>query len=226
MYDIISNIDRAPRELVEKFSTVEESASIYEVMKKNALPPRIKPIWPGTRMCGTAMTVYSRPGDNLMVYKALDMVQPGEVLVVVCDGYTGSGGLWGGMMSTSAKASGCAGLVTDGAVRDSMLIKDLGFPVFSAGRDIHTTTKGLPGRINHPVILGDVVINPGDIIYGDNDAVVVVPKEIAEEVYTEVVKREEREALLAKRIMAGEGTAYRLLGFEQAFQKLGLNVQE
>ncbi|MEY8337738.1 RraA family protein [Lachnospiraceae bacterium 62-35] len=226
MHDIITKIVRAPQELVDKFAAVEESASIYEVMKKNALPGRIKPIWPGTRMCGTALTVYSRPGDNLMVYKALDMLQPGDVLVVSYDGYTGCGGLWGGMMSTSAKAKGAAGFVTDGAVRDSMLIKELDFPVFCAGRNVQTTTKSLPGKINHPIIIGDVVIHPGDIVYGDNDAVIIIPKEIAEEVYIEVVKREERESLLAKRIMAGEGTAYHLMGFDKAFQKLNLGVEE
>ena len=86
MYDIITKVKKAPKDLVDKFATVEESASIYEVMKKNALPGNIKPIWPGTRMCGTALTVYCRPGDNLMVYKALDMLQPGDVLVVSYDG--------------------------------------------------------------------------------------------------------------------------------------------
>lgn len=226
MYDIITKVKKAPKDLVDKFATVEESASIYEVMKKNALPGNIKPIWPGTRMCGTALTVYCRPGDNLMVYKALDMLQPGDVLVVSYDGYTGCGGLWGGMMSTSAKAKGAAGFVTDGAVRDSMLIKELDFPVFCAGRDVHTTTKGLPGKINHKITIGNVDINPGDIVYGDNDSVVIIPKEIAEEVYVEVVKREERESQMAKRIMAGEGSAYLLMGYDKAFEKLNLEVEE
>ena len=225
MFDVITDFDRPPKELIEKYSRIEESASIYEVMQKNALPGSIKPIWPGTRMCGPALTVHNHGADNLMIHKAIDMLQPGDILVIACDGYNESGGLWGGMMSTSAKARKSAGLVTDGAVRDSMLIKELDYPVFSSGINIFTTSKSEKGTINHPVIIGGVSISPGDIIFGDNDAVVVIPRETAEEVYEKTAAREEKESKLAKRISSGEGTTFDLCGYDRLFDALNLRVQ-
>ncbi len=224
-YDVVTNYDKPSKELVAKFATIEESASIYEVMQKNALPGNIKPIWPGTRMCGTALTVRNYFDDNLMLHKGIDMLQPGDVMVIACNGYNRSGGLWGGMMSTSAKARQSAGLVTDGAVRDSMLIKELDYPVFSSGINVFTTSKLAKGTINQTVVIGGVSISPGDIIFGDNDAVVVIPKEIAQEVYEKTVAREEKESLLAKRIFAGEGTTYDLCGYDKIFNSLNLKVQ-
>jgi 4-hydroxy-4-methyl-2-oxoglutarate aldolase len=225
MYDVIKNYKKAPKELIEKYSKIEESASIYEITKQNALPGDVKPIWPGMRMCGPAFVVHTRPGDNLMVHKALDMLQPGDILVICSDGYNGAGGMFGGMMAASAKSKGCAGVLTDGAVRDTMLIKDLGLPVFSRGVNVLYATKATKGTINHPVVFSGVDINPGDIIFGDNDAVVVVPREEAEAIYKETMIREDKEAGLLKRILAGEGTTFDLAGFDKMYEKLGLSEE-
>ena len=222
---IIKNYEKVDLELVEKFGQFEESASIHESMGRNALGAEIRPVWPGARLCGRAFTVEARPGDNLIVHKALSMLQPGDVLVIK-SGLNDCGGLWGGMMTASAKAKGCAGLVTDGAVRDTMLIKKLEFPVFSKRISVRSTTKGLPGKINHPIVIDDVIIRPGDLIFGDNDAVVVVPREEAQEVFDRTMAREVKESALLKRIQAGEGTTFELSGFNKKFEALGQTEEE
>ena len=211
--------------MVEQFAKLDESASIYEIMKENALSPEIRPIWPGQRMCGTAFTVYTRPGDNLMVHKALSMLSPGDVLVIACESYPLAGGQFGGMMGASAKAKGCVGVVTDGGVRDTMLLKELELPVFSASVNVRYTTKSSRGNINHPVMLGGVLIHPGDLIFADNDGIVAVPRPRAQEVYRQTIEREEREAVLLKRILAGEGTTFELSGFSRMYDALGLSEE-
>lgn len=225
-YDIIKNYEKVSMDWVEKFSAFEESASIHESMGgKNAIGPYIRPVWPGMRMCGIAFTVDARPGDNLIVHKAINMLQPGDILVIKT-GLNDRGGLWGGMMTASAVAKGCSGLITDGCVRDSMLIKELKFPVFSRAISIRGATKGLPGKINHPVVIDDVVINPGDLIFGDNDGIVVIPKDMVESVYEKTLAREKKEEGMMKLIQSGKATTYDLLNFEAVFEKLSITEEK
>lgn len=225
MADIIKKYEKVPQELVEKFSLFDESASICESMgMKNSIDHTIRPVWPGMRCCGVAFTVDARPGDNLIVHKAISMLSPGDVLVVKT-GFDGSGGLWGGMMTASAVKKGCVGLVTDGAVRDTMLIKKLNFPVFSAAINVRGTTKMLPGKINCPISIADVAICPGDLIFADNDSVVVVPREIAQSIYDKTLAREEKEAAQFERIMAGEGTTFEFAGYDKKIKALGITEE-
>lgn len=107
------------------------------------------------------------------------MAGPGDVVMVTNGDFDEAGGMFGGMMAASLKSRGAAGLVMEGAVRDTMLIKELEFPVFARNVCIKATTKLCPGRINHPIVIGGVYVKPGDLVFGDNDSVVVVPREIA-----------------------------------------------
>lgn len=228
MHDVVKNYERVSRQLIELYSAFEESASIHESMGMDArstMDMDIRPVWPGMRLCGSALTVQTRLGDNLMVHKAISMLGPGDVLVIATGGSNATGGLWGGMMSASAKQKGCAGMVTDGAVRDTMLIKELGFSVFSRGINVKGTTKTHSGKINHPVMICGVVVHPGDLVFADNDAVVVVPREQAQEVYDKTLAREKKESALLARIQAGEGTTYNLSGFAALFAKLCLSEE-
>jgi len=226
MYDVIKNYKKTDKKLVKLFSALGESASIHECMNKTgAMNSSMRPIWPGLRLCGPAFTVHTRPGDNLMLHKALDMVQSGDILVVCCEGFTEAGGMWGGMMTASAQAKGAAGLVIDGSVRDTMLLKELAFPVFSCGINIKASTKCLGGTINHPVTICGVTVNPGDLVFGDNDAVVVVPREKAKEVYELSLAREEKEDNILKQIQAGKGTTFNLLGFDKVYKDLKLSEE-
>lgn len=205
-YDVIKHYEKVPADLVAKYATVGESASVHEAMgRKNAFGGAVKPVWPGMRLVGPALTVQCRPGDNFILHVAIDLVQPGDVIVVAYEGDTRTGGMWGGLMSASAMAKGAAGLLTDGATRDSMVIKRLDWPVFSAGHNVTGTTKVIPGTINHPVNICGVTINPGDLIFADNDDVVVVPREKAAEVYELVKKREDGEEAIEQKIFESHG---------------------
>lgn len=225
-FDIIKHYDKVSADLVAKYSKFEESASICECMNmRNAFGGKVKPVWPGTRCCGPAFTVDARPGDNLILHKAIDMIKPGDVLVVCYHGSTATGGMWGGMMTACLKAKGVAGMVTDGAVRDTMTMKQLDFPVFSQAVNVRGTTKAMPGKINHPVVMCGTVVNPGDLVFADNDDVVIVPKEIAAEVYEKVKAREDKEDRMLKVILAKQGTTYDLNGNDKKLQVLIDNGQ-
>jgi 4-hydroxy-4-methyl-2-oxoglutarate aldolase len=226
VYDVIRKYSKASDELVNAYKNIGESASIYECMgRTGAMDSHIRPVWPGSRMCGTALTVHCRPGDNLVLHKAISIAQPGDVLVVCMDGYSEAGGMWGGLMTASAVMKGVIGLVTDAACRDTMLIKELGFPIYTRGINVKATTKALPGTINHPVIVGGVMVCPGDIIVADNDDVVVVPKSEAAAILAKTIQREEMEEAMMKKIMAGEGIVFDLNGFDKLYEKLGMTEE-
>jgi 4-hydroxy-4-methyl-2-oxoglutarate aldolase len=210
MYSVVKHYEKTPAELVEAYAQLEESASINESMpgKAGALHSGIRTIWPETRMCGVALTVQCGVGDNIMLHKAISMAGPGDVLLVVNGGYDEAGGMFGGMMAASLKARGAAGLVIEGACRDTVLIKKLEFPVFSTNISIKATTKLSPGRINCPIVIGGVPVKPGDLVYGDNDGVVVVPREQAAEVLAVAQAREKREEEQLQRILGGEMTTF------------------
>lgn len=224
MFDIIKNYEKVSQELVEKFSKLEESASINECMQVNgAMNHDIRPVWPGSRMCGTALTVCARAGDNLMLHKAISMAKPGDVIVITCDGFQESGGMWGGIMSNAAQTMGAAGMVTDGSVRDTMMMKEIKFPVFSRGIGVKRSTKALGGTINHPIVVGGVLVHPGDLVFADNDSVVVVPREQAEEIYELAVAREQHEDnTLVKAKLDGTVT---FQTFEKEFRALNLSEE-
>jgi regulator of RNase E activity RraA len=141
----------------------------------------IKPLSDTMQCVGTAVTVKARPCDNLIVYKALDLARPGDVLVIGVSGYTGSA-VWGDITSLIAKKKNLAGMVTDGLVRDIQGIRRLQFPVFARGAVPNSPFKDGPGQINVPISCGGVGVEPGDIVVGDVDGVVIVPGGILEEV--------------------------------------------
>ena len=225
MYDVIKTYEKTPAKLVERFSVLEESASINESMpnKDGALSSDFRPIWPGIRLCGTAMTVQCGVGDNVMLHKAISMAGPGDVLMVTNGNFNEGGGLFGGMMAASLKARGAAGIIIEGACRDTMLIKDLGFPVFARNICIKATTKLCPGKINHPLVIGGVYVNPGDLVFADNDSIVVVPKEIAAKVLEVAEAREAKEEGLFKQILNKETTTFEM--FKSNYEKLNLSEE-
>jgi len=225
MYDVIKKYEKVPEDIVERYAKIEESASINESMpnKDGALCSKIKAIWPEIRVCGTALTVQCGIADNIMLHKAISMAGPGDVLMVTNGNYDEAGGLFGGMMAASLRARGAAGIVIEGACRDTILIKELGFPVFAQNVCIKATTKITPGKINHPIVIGGVRVQPGDLVFGDNDSVVVVPREIAEQVLEAAEQREEKEAAMLPKILAGEMTTYDM--FKENYRKLMLSEE-
>jgi regulator of RNase E activity RraA len=139
-----------------------------------ALDWRIKPLSPESALCGPALTVRTRPGDNLMVWKAVDVAQPGDVLVIATYGHTVTS-TFGEFVVKAAKAKGVAGIVCDGMCRDLSGIRATGLPTFVLGASPAAPGKDGPGEIGGRVSCGGVVVEAGDIVVGDEDGVVVVP---------------------------------------------------
>ena len=141
----------------------------------------IRPQWKGAAFHGTALTVWTRAGDNLFVHKALDLLKPGDVLVVNGQGDE-TRALFGERMATKARNNGARGVVIDGAVRDRDALERLGLPVFARAVTAAGPYKHGPGQLNVPIALGGVVVRPGDLVFGDGDGVVIVPPERLEEI--------------------------------------------
>lgn len=226
MYDVVKRYEKVSAEIVERYAKLEESASINESMpnKDGALSSKIRTIWPEVRMCGTAVTVQCGVADNVMLHKAISMVGPGDVLMVTNGGYDEAGGIFGGMMAASIKIRGGAGIVIEGGCRDTVLIKELGLPVFAQNVCVKPSTKNTPGKINHPIVIGGVRVSPGDLVFGDNDGVVVVPREIAEQVLKVAEAREEKEAAMLPKILSGEMITFDM--FRENYARLGLSEEE
>lgn len=182
------------------------TATVHEAQgQMGALWPAIKPIDPARRLAGPAFTIDAPPGDNLIIHFALTQARPGDVLVVNAQGYVARG-VWGDILTLAAQHIGVQGLVIDGAVRDTEAIIASGFPTFVRGVSIKGPQKNQSGRINVPIFCGGMAVNPGDIVVGDRDGVVVVPRSNLDEVITAALRREEAEVALRQGIRAGQST--------------------
>jgi 4-hydroxy-4-methyl-2-oxoglutarate aldolase len=190
------------------------TATVHEAGGKiGVMPSAIKPIHTHFRVCGPALTVHCPPGDNLWLHYAIDGAQPGDVIVAHCSGKFDHG-YWGEVMSTAARARGLGGLVLDGCVRDHDLLAEVGFPVFARGLCIRGTSKDreATGSINASTQFEDLIVVPGDLVIGDADGVVVVPRDRADEVVTASLQRDQDEIEICRRLERGETTLgiYRL----------------
>ncbi len=192
-------------DLVEKLGKYA-TPTLYEAMPSvvTALAPGIVPLFRPISIRGPAFTVQAAPGDNLAVHLAVAEAPAGSILVVSIGDVRR--GFWGEVLMEAALARGLRGLITDGAVRDTPAIRGRGFPVFCAGIAIPGTVKRWPGVLNQPVMIGEVIIHPGDYIVGDDDGVVVVPPEATLEIITQAQARVDKEADLIRRLRHGELT--------------------
>lgn len=182
------------------------AATVYEANgQRDALDPALKPLDPETRVAGRAVTVSLEPADNWFIHVALLEAGPGDLLVVDIKGYVDAGP-WGDVLTLAAQQRGLAGLVIDGAVRDSRQIVEAGFPVFTRGVCIRKTSKIQPGKVNVPVTVGGVVIHPGDILVGDADGLVRVLPDDIDSALASSRAREEKEEAMRRRILNGEST--------------------
>lgn len=200
-------IERVAPELVAAAAKCA-TATLYEAGGRiGALPSAIKPVHPSFRMCGPAVTVHGQAGDNFWLHHAIYAAQPGDVLVVhVSGGY--EFGYWGEIMSTAAQVRGLGGLVIDGCVRDGASLGGIGFPVFARGLCIRGTGKDTQamGWVNAPVQFDDVAVAPGDLIFGDGDGVVAIPRERAAGIVEAARLRGIKEAQAIEQLKAGATT--------------------
>lgn len=196
----------APKELVDAFAKLPVANVSDSMSRMTSAGPTLRPMHASGGMAGVALTIKSRPGDNLMLHKAIDMAQPGDVIVMDAGGDT-TNALFGEMMLSHAIKRGVAGLVLNGAIRDADEIKQINHPVFAAGVTHRGPYKDGPGEINVPIAISGMVVHPGDIVIGDGDGVLVVPIDPAEQILKKAQDKLEAETRQMQSI--AEGTNYR-----------------
>ncbi len=220
MIHVITKFDRPPQEAIDNFRKIAV-ATVYEASgRKGQVDSLIKPLRRGLKICGPAFTVQCHPKDNLMLHKALQKASPGDILITTTGQYY-QAGYWGDLMTTSAIARKLGGLAIDGCIRDSEEIIESGFPVFCRGFSITGTVKNTLGLINHPIIFGGTVVNPGDIVLGDDDGMVIVDRSKCDEIYASSAKRVEKEIQKAELLKTGK-TSVELDKLDKIFDALGM----
>jgi 4-hydroxy-4-methyl-2-oxoglutarate aldolase len=191
-----------PEELAA-FAGVPTGYVVDALGGRGALDYRIKPLAPAsTVMVGTAVTCHCGPADNLALFAALDVAGPGDVLIAATDGFTVTS-VTGDLMLGMAKNRGVRGLVTDGLVRDIAGIAAVGLPVYCAGVTPNSPVRNGPGTIGLPVVMGGVTIESGDLIIGDNDGIVVIPRGQVGAVLKRLPEIRAAEAALEAKVKAG-----------------------
>ncbi|MBC6718270.1 RraA family protein [Aurantimonas sp. DM33-3] len=194
---------RSDRSLVEAFAKIPSAIISDNLNRMVAAGPSVRPMHKGGTLAGTALTVKTRPGDNLMIHKAADIAQPGDVIVVDAGGDL-TNALIGELIISHARSRGVVGFVVNGAVRDMDVIAVDDYPVYGAGVSHRGPYKDGPGEVNVPIALDGMVIAPGDIVIGDLDGVVCIPREEAESVLAASRAQQEKEAGIQAAI-AGAG---------------------
>lgn len=193
---------RPAQSVLEPFAARSTSFVVDAMQGRGALDHRIKPIDPGSRFTGTALTALAGPRDNLAAMAALDLIQPGDVLVIAAQGFTGTSVL-GDNMARIAKQRGAVAVVTDGAVRDVDEIREIGLPIFAAAVTPNSAFPTGPGEVGLPIAMGDVAIETGDLVLGDADGVVIVPGSKIEAIASSLAEVAILEAELQAKIESG-----------------------
>lgn len=197
------NIERVSALSVSQAAAFQAAILADVAGRRGTLHGRVKPLSPQMKVAGPAITVEVRPGDNLAIHAALAIAQPGDVLVVDGKGDI-SCALLGEIMATQAEASGIAGIIIDGAVRDADALAQGSYPVFAAGLNPSGPTKSIPGRVNHPVSVAGASIEPGDLVVGDADGVVVIAKQDVERIIALAAKKLDAETRRIAGIKQGD----------------------
>jgi 4-hydroxy-4-methyl-2-oxoglutarate aldolase len=179
-------------------------ATIHEAMGRSGLmQPILRPIYPGAKVCGTAVTIFAHPGDNWMLHVAAELLRPGDVAVLGTS-TENADGMFGELLATSFRARGGLGLVSDAGCRDTAELHAMKFPVWARAVHSKGTVKATVGSVNTPIVCAGALVHPGDVVVADDDGVVVVPRSQAPKVAEACAAREAKEAGTRKRLAAGE----------------------
>ena len=223
MFNMVQDFERPPELLVAAIRQMPTPILSDVMGRKGGMDAGIRPLDPRMRMGGPAFTVGAYPADNLMCHIALKLARPGDILVVNAGGYLGAA-LWGELTSLNAVKKGIGGLVIDGAVRDRLAICEIGFPVFARGCTPTGTFKVNLGTLNAPVACGQITVSPGDVVVGDADGVVVVPRGLLETILLGAREALAKEQTMRNEIAAGHAT-FELFGLKDVLMRLGVKLE-
>jgi len=197
------------------------TATVHEAIgRRGYLGPDLRPIQQGTRVAGSAVTVLSHPGDNIMIHAAVEVCEPGDLLVVT-NTAPSTHGMFGDLLASSLMAHGVVGLVMDAGVRDTLDLRAMGFAAWSRHVSCEGTVKNTPGSVNVPISINGVIIEPGDVVCADDDGVVAVPRTEAGWTLEQSNARLENETVSRARLQAGE-LGLDMYGLRQKLIDLGV----
>jgi len=200
---VVRTIPRADPSIIARLSAAG-TATVHEAIGRRGFAgATLRPIQQGVRIAGSAVTVSCHPGDNLMIHAAVEVCQPGDVLVVT-NTAPSTHGMFGELLAISLAARGVVGLVIDAGVRDTAELRAMGFPVWSQHVSCQGTVKASPGSVNVPVVLAGVTVSPGDVVCSDDDGVVIVERTEAAWAAEQSESRIAKEDAARARLSAGE----------------------